>query len=194
MCLCGFERLNFRNGTAKSSINTGRYTVDYLLCGDLPYPAWKKRVSAQDLRNRRIRRYFVCRLKRSEARDFSHVRIEFLIHEDVDFDTFSKSDFRAVKVKECVAVPKSKKLLQFTLDDGTGTDRTILSGIHAYYEPEELVGKTLIAITNLPPRKMMGIESCGMLLSAVNNLKDSEDEELHLIMVDNHIPAGAKLY
>ena len=112
----------------------------------------------------------------------------------VDFDTFSKSDFRAVKVKECVAVPKSKKLLQFTLDDGTGTDRTILSGIHAYYEPEELVGKTLIAITNLPPRKMMGIESCGMLLSAVNNLKDSEDEELHLIMVDNHIPAGAKLY
>ena len=102
--------------------------------------------------------------------------------------------FRAVKVKECVAVPKSKKLLQFTLDDGTGIDRTILSGIHAYYEPEELVGKTLIAITNLPPRKMMGIESCGMLLSAVNNLKDSEDEELHLIMVDNHIPAGAKLY
>ena len=117
-----------------------------------------------------------------------------LFEEDVDFDTFSKSDFRAVKVKECVAVPKSKKLLQFTLDDGTGTDRTILSGIHAYYEPEELVGKTLIAITNLPPRKMMGIESCGMLLSAVNNLKDSEDEELHLIMVDNHIPAGAKLY
>lgn len=112
----------------------------------------------------------------------------------VDFDTFSKSDFRAVKVKECVAVPKSKKLLQFTLDDGTGVDRTILSGIHAYYEPGELVGKTLIAITNLPPRAMMGIESCGMLLSAVNNLKDSEDEELHLLMVDNHIPAGAKLY
>lgn len=107
---------------------------------------------------------------------------------------YKKSDFRAVKVKECVAVPKSKKLLQFTLDDGTGTDRTILSGIHAYYEPEELVGKTLIAITNLPPRKMMGIESCGMLLSAVNNLKDSEDEELHLLMVDDHIPAGAKLY
>ena len=103
-------------------------------------------------------------------------------------------EFIDSKVKECVAVPKSKKLLQFTLDDGTGTDRTILSGIHAYYEPEELVGKTLIAITNLPPRKMMGIESCGMLLSAVNNLKDSEDEELHLIMVDNHIPAGAKLY
>ena len=125
---------------------------------------------------------------------FSNVKIEPLFEEEVDFDTFSKSDFRAVKVKECVAVPKSKKLLQFTLDDGTGTDRTILSGIHAYYEPEELVGKTLIAITNLPPRKMMGIESCGMLLSAVNNLKDSEDEELHLLMVDDHIPAGAKLY
>ena len=129
-----------------------------------------------------------------EVIDFSKVEIEPLFKEEVDFETFSKSDFRAVKVKECVAVPKSKKLLQFTLDDGTGTDRTIFSGIHAYYEPEELVGKTLIAITNLPPRKMMGIESCGMLLSAVNNLKDSEDEELHLIMVDNHIPAGAKLY
>ena len=126
--------------------------------------------------------------------DFSNVKVEPLFEEEIDFDTFSKSDFRAVKVKECVAVPKSKKLLQFTLDDGTGTDRTILSGIHSYYEPEELVGKTLIAITNLPPRKMMGIESCGMLLSAVNNLKDSEDEELHLLMVDNHIPAGAKLY
>ena len=130
----------------------------------------------------------------NEKIDFSNVKVEPLFEEAVDFDTFSKSDFRAVKVKECVVVPKSKKLLQFTLDDGTGTDRTILSGIHAYYEPEELVGKTLIAITNLPPRKMMGIESCGMLLSAVNNLKDSEDEELHLIMVDNHIPAGAKLY
>nr|WP_294662296.1 lysine--tRNA ligase [uncultured Blautia sp.] len=130
----------------------------------------------------------------NEKINFSNVKIEPLFEEAVDFDTFSKSDFRAVKVKECVAVPKSKKLLQFTLDDGTGTDRTILSGIHAYYEPEELVGKTLIAITNLPPRKMMGIESCGMLLSAVNNLKDSEDEELHLLMVDNHIPAGAKLY
>ena len=130
----------------------------------------------------------------NEKINFSNVKVEPLFEEDVDFDTFSKSDFRAVKVKECVAVPKSKKLLQFTLDDGTGTDRTILSGIHAYYEPEELVGKTLIAITNLPPRKMMGIESCGMLLSAVNNLKDSEDEELHLIIVDNHIPAGAKLY
>ena len=129
-----------------------------------------------------------------EKIDFSNVKIEPLFEETVDFDTFSKSDFRAVKVRECVAVPKSKKLLQFTLDDGTGVDRTILSGIHAYYEPEELVGKTLIAITNLPPRAMMGIESCGMLLSAVNNLKDSEDEELHLLMVDNHIPAGAKLY
>ena len=132
--------------------------------------------------------------KVAEKVDFSNVKIEPIFEEMVDFDTFSKSDFRAVKVKECVAVPKSKKLLQFTLDDGTGVDRTILSGIHAYYEPEELVGKTLIAITNLPPRKMMGIESCGMLLSAVNNLKDSEDEELHLVMVDNHIPAGAKLY
>lgn len=130
----------------------------------------------------------------NEKIDFSKVEIEPLFKEEVDFDTFSKSDFRAVKVKACEAVKKSKKLLQFTLDDGTGTDRIILSGIHAYYEPEELVGKTLIAITNLPPRKMMGIESCGMLLSAVNNLKDSEDEELHLLMVDNHIPAGAKLY
>ena len=130
----------------------------------------------------------------AEKIDFSNVKIEPLFEETVDFDTFSKSDFRAVKVKECVAVPKSKKLLQFTLDDGTGVDRTILSGIHAYYEPEELVGKTLIAITNLPPRAMMGIESCGMLLSAINNLKDSEEEELHLLMVDDHIPAGAKLY
>lgn len=130
----------------------------------------------------------------SEKIDFSNVKIEPLFEENVDFETFSKSDFRAVKVKECVAVPKSKKLLQFTLDDGTGVDRTILSGIHSFYEPEELVGKTLIAITNLPPRAMMGIESNGMLLSAVNNLKDSEEEELHLLMVDNHIPAGAKLY
>ncbi len=127
-----------------------------------------------------------------EKIDFSKVKIEPLFEEAVDFDTFSKSDFRAVKVKECVAVPKSKKLLQFTLDDGTGTDRTILSGIHAYYEPEELVGKTLIAITNLPPRAMMGIDSCGMLLSAVH--EEEGEEKLHLLMVDDHIPAGAKLY
>ena len=127
-----------------------------------------------------------------EKIDFSKVKIEPLFEEDVDFDTFSKSDFRAVKVKECVAVPKSKKLLQFTLDDGTCTDRTILSGIHAYYEPEELVGKTLIAITNLPPRAMMGIDSCGMLLSAVH--EEEGEEKLHLLMVDDHIPAGAKLY
>lgn len=128
---------------------------------------------------------------KEEKIDFSKVEVEPLFKDFVDFDTFSKSDFRAVKVKECTAVPKSKKLLQFTLDDGTGTDRTILSGIHAYYEPEELVGKTLIAITNLPPRAMMGIESCGMLLSAVH---EEGEEKLHLLMVDNHIPAGAKLY
>ena len=127
-----------------------------------------------------------------EKIDFSKVKIEPLFEEQVDFDTFSKSDFRAVKVKECVAVPKSKKLLQFTLDDGTGTDRTILSGIHAYYEPKELVGKTLIAITNLPPRAMMGIDSCGMLLSAIH--EEEGEEKLHLLMVDDHIPAGAKLY
>ena len=127
-----------------------------------------------------------------EKIDFSKVKVEPLFEEMVDFDTFSKSDFRAVKVKECVAVPKSKKLLQFTLDDGTGTDRTILSGIHAYYEPEELVGKTLIAITNLPPRAMMGIDSCGMLLSAIH--EEEGEEKLHLLMVDPHIPAGAKLY
>ena len=128
----------------------------------------------------------------SEKIDFSKVKIEPLFEEMVDFDTFSKSDFRAVKVKECVAVPKSKKLLQFTLDDGTGTDRTILSGIHNFYEPEELVGKTLIAITNLPPRAMMGIDSCGMLLSAIH--EEEGEEKLHLLMVDDHIPAGAKLY
>ena len=127
-----------------------------------------------------------------EKIDFSKVKVEPLFEEYVDFETFSKSDFRAVKVKECVAVPKSKKLLQFTLDDGTDTDRTILSGIHAYYEPEELVGKTLIAITNLPPRAMMGIDSCGMLLSAVH--EEEGEEKLHLLMVDDHIPAGAKLY
>ena len=130
--------------------------------------------------------------EKEEVIDFSKVKVEPLFEEFVDFDTFSKSDFRAVKVKECVAVPKSKKLLQFTLDDGTGTDRTILSGIHSFYEPEELVGKTLIAITNLPPRAMMGIDSCGMLLSAIH--EEEGEEKLHLLMVDDRIPAGAKLY
>ncbi len=124
--------------------------------------------------------------------DFSKVEIEPLFADFVDFETFSKCDFRAVKVKECVAVPKSKKLLQFTLNDGTGTDRTILSGIHAYYEPEALVGKTLVAITNLPPRAMMGIDSCGMLLSAVHS--EEGEEKLNLLMIDDCIPAGAKLY
>ena len=127
-----------------------------------------------------------------EKIDFSNVEIEPLFKDFVDFETFSKSDFRAVKVLACEAVPKSKKLLKFTLDDGTGNDRTILSGIHAFYEPEELVGKTLIAITNLPPRAMMGIESCGMLLSAIHS--EEGEEKLHLLMVDDHIPAGAKLY
>lgn len=130
--------------------------------------------------------------KKSEVIDFSKVVIEPMFTDYVDFDTFSKSDFRAVKVKDCVAVNKSKKLLQFTLDDGTGTDRTILSGIHAFYEPEELIGKTCIAITNLPPRPMMGIDSCGMLLSAIH--EEEGEEKLHLLMVDDHIPAGAKLY
>ena len=127
-----------------------------------------------------------------EKIDFSKVEIEPLFKDFVDFETFSKSDFRAVKVLACEAVPKSKKLLKFTLDDGTGTERTILSGIHAYYEPEELVGKTCIAITNLPPRPMMGIDSCGMLISAVHH--EEGEEKLHLLMVDDHIPAGAKLY
>ena len=127
-----------------------------------------------------------------EVIDFSKVQIEPLFADSVDFETFSKSDFRAVKVLDCVAVPKSKKLLQFTLDDGTGENRTILSGIHAFYEPEELIGKTLIAITNLPPRAMMGIQSNGMLLSAIHT--EEGEEKLHLLMVDNHIPAGAKLY
>ena len=129
---------------------------------------------------------------KEEPIDFSNVQIEPLFTEFVDFDTFSKSDFRAVKVKECEAVKKSKKLLKFVLDDGTGTDRVILSGIHAYYEPEELVGKTLLAITNLPPRPMMGIESCGMLISAVHH--EGEEGKLHLLMLDNRIPAGAKMY
>ena len=128
----------------------------------------------------------------AEKPDFSNVQIEPLFADFVDFETFSKSDFRAVKVLECEAVPKSKKLLKFTLDDGTGTNRTILSGIHAFYEPEQLIGKTLIAITNLPPRAMMGIESCGMLLSAVHHV--GEEEKLTLLQVDPHIPAGAKLY
>ena len=127
-----------------------------------------------------------------EKIDFSNVVIEPLFEDQVDFETFSKSDFRAVKVLACEAVKKSKKLLKFTLDDGTGTPRTILSGIHAFYEPEELIGKTCIAITNLPPRQMMGIESCGMLLSALH--KEGEEERLNLLMVDPHIPAGAKLY
>ena len=126
------------------------------------------------------------------AAELENIQIEPLFEDSVDFETFSKSDFRAVKVKACVAVPKSKKLLQFTLDDGTGTDRTILSGIHAYYEPEQLVGKTLVAITNLPPRKMMGIDSCGMLLSAIHKVAD--EERLNLLMVSDAIPAGAKLY
>ena len=128
----------------------------------------------------------------SEKIDFSNVKIEPIFEEMVDFDTFAKSDFRAVKILACEAVPKSKKLLKFTLDDGERKDRVILSGIHAYYEPEELVGKTLIAITNLPPRAMMGIDSCGMLLSAIH--EEEGEEKLHLLMVDNHIPAGAKLY
>ncbi len=127
-----------------------------------------------------------------EVIDFSKVEIEPLFADYVDFPTFQKSDFRAVKVKACEAVPKSKKLLKFTLDDGTGEDRVILSGIHAFYEPEELVGKTLLAITNLPPRPMMGIESCGMLISAVHH--EEGEEKLHLLMLDNHIPTGAKMY
>ena len=124
--------------------------------------------------------------------DYSKVAVEPLFADEVDFDTFSKSDFRAVKVKDCVAVPKSKKLLQFTLDDGTGEDRTILSGIHAYYEPEDLIGRTLIAITNLPPRKMMGVYSCGMIISAIH--EEDGEERLNVLMVDDRIPAGAKLY
>ena len=133
-----------------------------------------------------------CEVKEEEPIDFSKVVVEPLFKDYVDFETFSKSDFRAVKVKECEAVKKSKKLLKFVLDDGSGEDRVILSGIHNYYEPEELVGKTCIAITNLPPRPMMGIDSCGMLISAVH--EEEGEERLHLLMVDDHIPAGAKLY
>ncbi len=127
-----------------------------------------------------------------ETNNELNIETEPLFEEYVDFDTFSKSDFRAVKIKDCIAVPKSKKLLQFTLDDGTGNDRTILSGIHAYYEPEDLIGKTAIAILNLPPRNMMGIDSCGMLISAVHT--ENGEEKLHLLLVDDDIPAGAKLY
>ena len=153
----------------------------------LLFPTMKSQGAAKNEANKAAQE-----TKPVEEIDFSKVKVEPLFEEMVDFDTFSKSDFRAVKVKACEAVKKSKKLLQFTLDDGTGTDRTILSGIHAYYEPEELVGKTLIAITNLPPRAMMGIDSCGMLLSAIH--EEEGEEKLHLLMVDNHIPAGAKLY
>ena len=139
-----------------------------------------------------VKRIEVPATRQEEVIDFSDVEIEPLFEEFVDFETFSKSDFRIVKVKECEAVPKSKKLLKFLLDDGTGTDRVILSGIHEYYEPEELVGRTCVAIVNLPPRKMMGIDSCGMLISAVHNVKG--EERLNLLMVDDRIPAGAKLY
>ena len=139
-----------------------------------------------------VKKEEVIDFSKEEVIDFSKVEIEPLFADQVDFDTFSKSDFRAVKIKACEAVKKSKKLLQFVLDDGTGEDRIILSGIHEYYEPEELVGKTAIAIVNLPPRKMMGIDSCGMLISAVHH--ENGEEKLHLLMVDPHIPAGAKLY
>ena len=156
----------------------------------LLFPTMKTQGAAKNEANNAAQAAPVAEVK--EVIDFSKVEIEPLFKDDVDFETFSKSDFRAVKVKDCVAVPKSKKLLQFTLDDGTGEDRTILSGIHAYYEPEELIGKTCIAITNLPPRKMMGIDSCGMLISAVH--QEEGEEKLHLLMVDDHIPSGAKLY
>ncbi|MDO4473804.1 MAG: lysine--tRNA ligase, partial [Eubacteriales bacterium] len=155
-------------------------------------PTMKSQGAAKNEANNAAQAAAVAAAPVEEVIDFSNVEIEPLFRDEVDFDTFSKSDFRAVKVKDCAAVPKSKKLLQFTLDDGTGEDRTILSGIHAYYEPEELIGKTLIAITNLPPRAMMGIESNGMLLSAIHT--EAGEEKLHLLMVDNHIPAGAKLY
>ena len=150
-----------------------------------------KPLDKQDAAKKEERSAQAAPVSASEPIDFSKVEIEPLFADFVDFETFSKSDFRAVKVKECTAVPKSKKLLQFTLDDGTGTDRTILSGIHAYYEPEGMVGRTLVAITNLPPRKMMGIDSCGMLLSAIH--KEGDEERLNLLQIDDRIPAGAKL-
>ena len=189
----GNKYLDFLAGAGTLALGHNHPVLMQAIRDVLLFPTMKSQGSAKNEANNVAQTAAAAPAETAKV-DFSNVKVEPLFEEEVDFDTFSKSDFRAVKVKECVAVPKSKKLLQFTLDDGTGTDRTILSGIHSYYEPEELVGKTLIAITNLPPRKMMGIESCGMLLSAVNNLKDSEDEELHLLMVDNHIPAGAKLY
>lgn len=158
----------------------------------LPFPTMKSQGASKNEANNAGQKAAAEAPAAEEKIDFSKVKIEPLFEEDVDFETFSKSDFRAVKVKDCVAVPKSKKLLQFTLDDGTGTDRTILSGIHEYYEPEELIGKTCIAIVNLSPRAMMGIESCGMLISAVH--EEDGKEGLNLLMVDNRIPAGAKLY
>lgn len=160
----------------------------------LPFPTMKSLdgvKSKNDVNTQAVKEDSISKAE-PEKIDFSKVKIEPLFEEDVDFETFSKSDFRAVKVLECEAVPKSKKLLKFVLDDGSGENRTILSGIHEYYEPEELVGKTCIAITNLPPRKMMGIDSCGMLISAVH--EEDGREGLNLLMVDNRIPAGAKLY
>ena len=150
-----------------------------------------KRLGGNDV-SKKEEKTVITEEKAAEKIDFSNVKIEPLFEEMVDFETFAKSDYRAVKIKDCTAVPKSKKLLQFTLDDGSGADRTILSGIHEYYEPEELIGKTAIAIVNLPPRKMMGIDSCGMLISAVH--EEDGKEGLNLLMVDDRIPAGAKLY
>ncbi len=160
----------------------------------LLFPTMKSQGAAKNAANNeaQVEKTVATEEKPAERIDFSNVKIEPLFEEMVDFDTFSKSDFRAVKIKECEAVPKSKKLLKFVLDDGTGTDRVILSGIHDYYEPEELVGKTAIAIVNLPPRKMMGIDSCGMLISAIH--EEDGKEGLNFLMVDDRIPAGAKLY